>query len=222
MVLSLLFGKKYARTDIAGVVIDAVISEDHIYNSRVTSYPVEDGKIISDHIINEPETLQISGMVSDTPLSFITPFSNPFSVANSPSVNAFQRLVEIHNRRELITVITGIKVYENMAITALQVPRNLQSGQSLTFTMDFQKVVTDSSVRFTENPNNPFDREADKIPREIVGDADRYPFHQQNASTTFKDQASSSVDAGIQDLRRIPPGVSVRIISLAGAVGRVF
>lgn len=214
MVLSLLFGKKYARTDVAGVVIDAVLSEDHFYNSRVTNYPVEDGRIISDHIINEPETLQITGVVSDTPLSFLAPFNR--------SINAFQRLVEIHNRKELITVVTGIKVYVNMAITSLQVPRNVQSGQSLTFTMDFQKVNLDSSIRFVENPNNPFNKQPDKIPREIVADADKYPFIQSDPPTSLKDQASSSIDAGIQDLAPIAPVVLPRIAAQAALIGAIF
>lgn len=214
MVLSLLFGKKYARTEVAGVVLDAVLTEDHVYNSRVTNYPVEDGRIISDHIINEPDTLQITGVVSDTPLSFLAPFNR--------SVNAFQRLVEIHNRREFITVVTGIKVYDNMVLTSLQVPRNVNSGQSLTFTMDFQKVFLDSSIRFVENPNNPFNKQADKIPREIVADADAIPYINADANTSLKDQASSSVDAGIQDLAPIPPIVLPRIAAQAAVIGALF
>src|SRR6188768_4318683 len=150
MVLSLLFGKKYARTAVASVVLDAVLSEEHVYNSRVTNYPIEDGRIISDHIINEPDTLQLTGVVSDTPLSFLAPFNR--------SINAFNTLVEIHNRRERITVVTGIKVYTDMVITSLQVPRNVQSGQSLTFVIDLQKIFIDTSVQVNLNTNSPFNR----------------------------------------------------------------
>lgn len=214
MVLSLLFGAKYAQTDVAGVVIDAVLNEDHQYNSRVTNYPVEDGRIISDHIINEPETLSLTGVVSDTPLSFLAPFNR--------SINAFQRLVEIHNRRELITVVTGIKVYLNMAITSINVPRNVQSGQSLTFSMQFQRVNLDSSVRFTENPNNPFNKQPDKIPREIVADASKYPFVNADAVTSLKDQASSSVDAGIQDLQPPAPILQNRLLDAFGIYGTLW
>lgn len=214
MTLSLLFGKKYARTDIAGVLLDAVLSEDHLYNSRVTNFPVEDGRIISDHIINEPETVQITGVVSDTPISFFAPFN--------ASINAFQRLVEIHDRRELITIVTGIKVYTNMAITSLQVPRNALSGQSLTFTMNFQKVNFDTSIRFIENPNNPFFRQNNSIPREIVADADKYPFIQADPVTSLKDQASSTINAGIQDLAPISPIVLPIISAQASLIGAIL
>ncbi len=211
MALSLLFGKKYARTAVAGVVLDAVLSEDHSYNSRVTNYPVENGLIISDHIINEPDALQITGVVSDTPLSFLAPFNN--------SINAFNRLVEIHNRRERITVVTGIKVYTDMVITSLQVPRNVQSGQSLTFVIDLQKIFLDSSVRLTLNTNSPFNRIPDVIPREQVADADKYPFIQADAQTSLKDQASSGVDVGIQDLTPVPPIVLPRVMAQAAVLG---
>jgi hypothetical protein len=211
MVLSLLFGKKYAKTSVSNVVLDAILTEDHSYNSRVTNYPVENGLIISDHIINEPETLQITGVVSDTPLSFLAPFNN--------SINAFNTLIEIHNRRERITVVTGIKVYTDMVITSLQVPRNVQSGQSLTFVIDLQKIFLDNSVRLTLNTNNPFNRVPDVIPREQVADANKYPFIQADPPTSLKDQASSGVDAGIQDLLPVPAIILPRIRAQAAIIG---
>lgn len=192
MTLALLFGKKYDQTRVGSVFLDATISEGHNYNSRVTSYPVETGGIISDHIINEPETLTITGIVSDTPLNILTSFNR--------SVDAFNRLVRIHDLRERITVITGIKIYTNMVITSLQVPRNINSGQSLTFVIELQKIFLDNTVQFTTILNNPFARISDQIPRQQVADAQKYPFYELDPQTSLKDQASSGQNAGIQDL----------------------
>lgn len=211
MALSILFGRKYDRTSIGSVVLDAVLSEDHTYNSRVTNYPIENGLVISDHIINEPETVQITGVVSDTPLYSLAPFNN--------SINVFNRLVEIHNRRERITVVTGIKVYTDMVITSLQIPKNVDTGQSLTFVIDLQKIFLDSSVRLTLNNNSPFTRTPSVIPREQVADASKYPFIQNDPSTSLKDQASSGVDIGIQDLAPIPQIILPRIMAQAAILG---
>lgn len=205
MVLSLLFGRKYAQSNIGGIFLDATLSEDHQYNSRVTNYPVEDGRIISDHIINEPETLQITGIVSDTPLSILAPFNR--------SVDAFNRLVRIHTNKERITVVTGIKVYTDMVMTSLQVPRNLTTGQSLTFVIDLQKIFLETSVRLNLDFNDPFTKAPDKIPREIVADANRFPFIQNDPTTSLKDQASSEVDVGIQSLDPVPPSLFTRILN---------
>lgn len=214
MVLSILFGKKYAQSTIGGVVLDATLTEDHQYNARVTNYPVENGKIISDHIINEPETVQITGIVTDTPLAILSSFNR--------SINAFNRLIQIHNNRERVTVVTGIKVYTDMVMTSLQVPRNVQTGQSLTFIIDLQKIYLDSSVKLSLDPNDPFNKATDKIPREQVAEANKYPFLTSDPNTSLKDQASSAVNVGIQDLlpvsNKILPNVLFQAQKLRGIV----
>ena len=196
MVLSILFGKKYDRSRIGSVTLDATINEEHNYTAQVTNYPLENGTDISDHIINQPVTVQITGIVSDTPLSLLSSFNR--------SIDAFNKLILIYERKERITVVTGIKVYTNMVMTNLQIPRDVSTGQSLSFSIELQKIYTDSTVRVNLDPNDPFNRTPDKIPREIVSNANEYPYFQQDPNTSFKDQASSSVNAGIQDLIPVP------------------
>lgn len=199
MVLSLLFGKKYDQSRVGDVFLDATLSETHQYTAKITSYPLEDGRDVSDHIIKDPPELQISGIVSDTPLNILSAFNR--------SVDSFERLVRMFEAKQIITVVTGIKVYLNMVIVSLQVPRNVNSGQSLTFNIDLQRINLDSSVNLTLNENNPFTKAPDKIPREIVADANKYPYIQYDPITSLKDQASSQVDIGIQDLLPIPNNI---------------
>lgn len=47
---------------------DAVLSETHQATSLPTMFPVEDGSVISDHVIQNPITLSLTGIISDTPL----------------------------------------------------------------------------------------------------------------------------------------------------------
>src|ERR1700730_16403495 len=63
MVLSLLFGKKYPSPKVGSIDLDVTIREEHRFASRVTNYPIEDGTILSDHIINEPQRLVIDTSV---------------------------------------------------------------------------------------------------------------------------------------------------------------
>lgn len=210
MVLSLLFGKKYAQTRISSVFLDAVLDENYQYNARVTNYPVENGQIVSDHIINDPFTLSLSGVVSDTPLAILSPFNR--------SIDAFDRLIRVYENKERVTVITGIKVYTDMVMTSLSVPRNVFSGQSLTFNIELQRMILDSSVRYTLQQNNPFSKAPDKIPREIVADANKYPYLQNDPNTSLKDQASSGVDVGIQDLLPIPNNILPNVNNIIRAL----
>lgn len=207
MVVSLLFGKKYARAQVGAVFLDAVVQEDHSYNNRVSNFPIEDGTFISDHVITEPLTVRISGIVSDTPLNIFAGFNR--------SVDSFNRLVRIVENKEIITVVTGIKVYTQMVITSLNVPRNIETGQSLTFNIELQKLIIDDTTRLNLVANGPFQKGIDRIPRQTVAESTNYPFLQNDPSTSLKDQASSGIDVGIQALRPIPEIIQARVLETA-------
>ena len=56
---------------IDNIVLDATLSENHDYTNKVTSFPVETGADITDHIVQEPERLTIEGFVTNTPVSLL-------------------------------------------------------------------------------------------------------------------------------------------------------
>jgi len=203
MALSLLFGKRYKKGKVGSVELDVTMREDHRFSSIVTNYPIEEGSSLSDHIINEPPVVTLEGIVTDTPLAILTFFNR--------SVDAFNRLVEIHEKRELVTVVTGLKVYPNMAITVLNVPRDIRTGQSLRFTIELQNVVLDTSVRLEVNEENLFGGVQSKIPREIVSSGDEIPFIQNDPANSLKDQATSGTDFGIQSLQTPPTNILSKI-----------
>lgn len=203
MVLSLLYGKKYPRSQLqsnfGNVTFDTVVTEEHRYASRVTHYPVEFGTIISDHIIKEPDVVILSGIVSDTPLAFLAGFNR--------SVNAFNQLVELQSRRLPVTLVTGIKVYTNMAITLLDVPRNVKTGQTLTFNIEFQKIIYDNTIQTELSAGNIFEGVQDNTPRSIVADNSQIPILQNDPPFSLKDQAESRVNVGVQSLAVVPAAI---------------
>ena len=203
MALSLLYGKKYKKGKVGSVELDVTLREDHNYSSRVTTYPIEDGSILTDHIINDPTTLTLEGIITDTPLSILSLFNR--------SVDAFNRLIEIHEKKELVTVVTGIKTYPKMAITQLNIPRTISTGQSLKFTIELQNVLLDSSVRIEINEELLFGGVQSKIPREIVSTGDQIPLIQSDPKDSLKDQATSGIDIGIQSLLTPPPNILLQI-----------
>lgn len=206
MVLSLLYGRKYPRAQVESqeggiIVLDAVLLEEHKYTSRVTSYPIEtaaegNSTVISDHIINEPDSLILQGIVSDTPINIFAP--------RNRSITAFNQLIRLHQSKQPVTVVTGLKVYTNMAITSLDIPRNLKTGQSLTFNIDLQKLTFSSSVRLSLDQGTPFGGVQNKKPREIISGNENYPLIQDDPVGSLKDQAQSGVDVGIQSLQDVP------------------
>lgn len=204
MVLSLIYGRKYLSPRIGSIDLDVTISEQHNYSSRVTSYPVENGTILSDHIINEPDRLVLQTLVTDTPLSIL-------SLSNRSS-DVFNRLVEIQQRRELVQVVTGLKVYDSMAITSLDVPRTANTGQALVFTIELQKVIIDSTVSVELNTGDAFGGGQEVISREQVAPDSQFPLLGSDPAGSLKDQAASGLNAGLQSLIPIPVASLARII----------
>jgi hypothetical protein len=50
------------------VQFDASIKEQHVKQSPPTQFPVENGQMISDHILQRPFQLELTGIISDTPI----------------------------------------------------------------------------------------------------------------------------------------------------------
>lgn len=192
MVLSLLFGRKYAQTTIGNISLDATLSEDHSFTAKATQFPLENGSFVSDHVEVAPIRLNIRGIISDTPLNMLSDFNR--------SIDNFNRLTRLFETKAILSVITGIRVYQNMVMTSLNVPRDVETGQSLTFEIDLQEMrfVSQNLVYFQ---NQPFINNSNVIPRQNIADSKRYPDLSADADTSLKDQGSSSTDLGIQTLR---------------------
>lgn len=139
------------------LVLDASLKEDHSGDVKVTEHPVESGSSVADHARVEPETLTLEGMVSATPLARAVARAvqaarpGTDSVLNAVRANApdgtfgdteyaLAKLLDLKKAKQLVTVITSIRAYQNMLVTQLRFPRDPQSGEALYFTIAFREV----------------------------------------------------------------------------------
>ena len=223
MVLSLLYGsnspgKKYAQSSITGrtlgtIAFDTMVQEEHRYSSRVTYFPVENGSIISDHIINQPDIVVLSGLISDTPINIFAPFNR--------SIAAFNTLVSLHERREIVNVVTGIKIYPNMAIVSLDIPRTMKTGQTLTFNIELQRIIFDDDFNVLYSRGNVFEGVLDNTPRGIVRENAGIPLIQNDPAYSLKDQAESLVNVGLQGLNAVPPAILPNVLATVASIAGV-
>lgn len=127
--------------NIEELVLDASISETHTFKNQVTNHPVEDGSMITDHAFTEPDSLQIEGFITNTPILVVN--SPRVRVGDEPNrvLVAFDVLFRIRNDKELVTIVTGLRVYFDMMLTSLTIPRNKEVGKdTLRFTASFQQI----------------------------------------------------------------------------------
>lgn len=161
------------------ISLDASISERHSFNSRVSQFPVEDGSSISDNIINDPTILEITGFVTNTPIVIFTQnISNLIDdVSGGDRVKTtFESLLRIRDSKEAFTVVTGLKVYENMFFVSLNFPRDKTTG---TTNLRFNARIT--NIKFVTS-------RIVTLSKSIVA----------SSPATLSDQATSTVDVGKQ------------------------
>lgn len=132
------------QSALGNIELDATIQEVHEWMAEATMNPVESGSPITDHVIEQPDKLRINGFVSDKPLTSSQSFIDSFG-AGGNSASVFDLLNSIIKARQVVTVYTKYKLYDNMIMTNLTIPRDVNIGNALEFTAEFV------NVRFVES-----------------------------------------------------------------------
>lgn len=131
---------------IDGFPIDASMSEDHAFNSEISTHPVETGTDITDHVRNLPITINLECVVSDTPIGEFVNFRSPGS---TPSADAYGFLKSVRDARQPVTIETSLEVFDNMVLTTLSIPRTAETGDAIQFTCSFTEVQVVTNNRTT-------------------------------------------------------------------------
>jgi len=102
--------------------LDATLSYTPKMNNDVTSFPIEDGSDISDHIRNKPREISLTGFITDTPVRVDTTVSDLLvSGARGSRVSAsYIELKKIWTDRDVVDVITGLEVFTSMSFREIQ------------------------------------------------------------------------------------------------------
>lgn len=144
------------------LVIEVASSETHTLNATATEFPVENGAVISDHVINKGVIYEVTGIISDDPIDFLNKstldrFKAPFVeqeriyssqvsqtrtfVKDSPSKNAFYLLNILYYQKIPVNITTDITEYKNMVMESLTVPRDQNTIRAFKFTARFREVL---------------------------------------------------------------------------------
>ncbi len=140
---------------IDGFLIDAALAESHKRSSTATKFPVESGATFSDHIVRDPRQYVVEGIVSNTPIGDVaTARENETAAAGEdlevlPADEAIARLERIYERSRPVTVQSTSRLYENMTMVDLDIPRDRTTGNALRFTATFEQIVVITNTRST-------------------------------------------------------------------------
>jgi hypothetical protein len=117
------------------IAFDATTSEQHDATSTVTEHPVEEGASIADHIQNDPDALQLNGIVSNNPILLNVEEDKPPSIEGGDPENraqdAYNEFMRLKEAGSLLEVTTELRDYADMVITAISVRRDKETRHIL-------------------------------------------------------------------------------------------
>ena len=144
------------KRQIEGIKIDGVITESTARTMRVTTNPIESGKNVSDHVIEEPLRYNMTGVITDTPVgaaafselagSVVDIATGIFGQSESSGITrsrqAYNELVALMQKREKVTVETGLQRYEDLIFESIVVNADKDTSNGIFFTATFLQVLT--------------------------------------------------------------------------------
>lgn len=141
MFFDILFKNKPA---ISNIEIDSILEETLTAESEITQFPVEKQVDINDHIKLLPYKFVIKGIVSDA----TTSYSDALRIKNPQKI--FEDLLFLRTNKVLFDLLFYEKIFENIVLQSLNVPRDKNSAKGVIFTASFQEVHTVDLLMYYE------------------------------------------------------------------------
>lgn len=121
---------------IAGIEFDALIDEQKTMSSTVPTYPVENGFPVSDTIILEPLSIQMTLYVTNTPVTWLQRHGSSTDRVDI----VCEQLENMWLEKKLVKVVTTDAIYTNMGITSITIKKSKETGYAREIPIQMQKV----------------------------------------------------------------------------------
>lgn len=128
--------KKLKPVSIAGIEFDALIDQQKTLSATIPVYPVEEGFPVSDTIILDPLTLQMTLYVTNTPVTWLKRHGASRGRVNEVS----NKIEDMWMDRKLVKIVTPDAIYTNMGITSITIKKSAELGYSREVSVTAQKV----------------------------------------------------------------------------------
>ena len=138
MAIAQLFFKK--GNFIGSIELDVILSEGAAATARITKNPVENGADINDHIIIDPMTFTMQGVVSDIKINIAASVLT-FAQSNIPSREAWEQLLELQASRIPFELVTNLKTYPNIVIQSITEVQDKDTSNALFFSATLTEII---------------------------------------------------------------------------------
>lgn len=143
---------------VGAVELDLILDESHSKNAQVTENPLQDGRAVSDGIYLELREGSLTGLVSNHSIKHSVPpdrqtaeglldKAENYQLENRAK-QAWEDLKSLMDSKQLVTIVTSLEVYNNVAITSIETERDGDTGDALEIKVGFKQV---QKVRLRED-----------------------------------------------------------------------
>ncbi|SUD94223.1 Uncharacterised protein [Ralstonia mannitolilytica] len=135
--ISAIFMPKRSINSSLGAFSAYITLEEHHHDELViTDHPVEQGAQISDHAYKKPSELTITIGWTNSSIASITSLQ-----FGNYSSYAYERLLKLQKNRELFSISTGKRKYQNMLIQSLDVTTDAKTENACIATLHCREVI---------------------------------------------------------------------------------
>lgn len=128
--------KNLKPVSIWGIEFDALIDETKTLSATIPVYPVEKGFPVSDTIILDPVSIQMTLYVSNTPVTWLYRHGS-----SADRVNKICDLLEQKwLAKQLTKIVTTEAIYKDMGITSISIKKSHDIGYAREISISAQKV----------------------------------------------------------------------------------
>ena len=128
--------KNLKPVSIWGIEFDALIDETKNLSATIPTYPVEEGFPVSDTIILDPISIQMTLYVSNTPVTWLYRHGT-----STDRVNKICSLLEQKwLQKQLAKIVTTEAIYKDMGITSISIKKSHDIGYAREISVSAQKV----------------------------------------------------------------------------------
>ena len=129
--------KKLKPVSIAGIEFDALIDEQKTMTATIPAYPVEKGFPVSDTIILDPLTLNMTLYVSNTPVTWLYKHGSSTTRVNK----VCEEMEDLWLSKKLVKIVTSDAIYKNMGLKSISIKKSKEIGYAREITIQASKVV---------------------------------------------------------------------------------
>ncbi|AUA58945.1 Uncharacterised protein [Achromobacter spanius] len=138
--VSMIFGW-HGGSSIGTLPLDALVNEKTTLTSRVTSFAVEDGPPVTDHVVADSEQLTLDGWVTAADISLLGGLRGAaLGAGRSKLIGAKDALRKIHADRLPITITTGLDVYADFVMESCSIGRTNGAGDRFELSASFKRL----------------------------------------------------------------------------------